>query len=125
MGEVRFSVPVKCDIHSTVMEGFKYVSNLPNCQDEEICGVLQSAATMEGTLVQRTRYASWPPGLFCFGRAGQFPPTDQLDFLLSQYFSELVAGEKIIVSLPPGRSPRGALPRGGAQFVIVVSRMDD
>src|SRR5579863_2623397 len=61
----------------------------------------------------------------CFGSVGQFPPGDQLNFLLSQNLAELVTGEKIVVALSPGRAPRGALPGGGAQFVIVVTGMDD
>src|SRR6202034_2169000 len=43
--------------------------------------------------------------LFCFGCAGELPPSDLLDFLLSQNLPELVTGEKIVVALPPGRTP--------------------
>ena len=62
---------------------------------------------------------------FCFGSAGQFPPSDQLDFLPIQNFPELVAREKIEVALPPGRAPCRAFSGGGAQFVIVITGMDD
>ena len=62
-----------------------------------------------GSLVFHTR-----KGSFWFCSAGQFPPSDQLNVLLSQNLPELVAGEKIEVALPPGRTPRGAFPGCGA-----------
>src|ERR1035437_10946633 len=62
---------------------------------------------------------------FPCGRAGQFSPRDQLNFLLSQNLAELITGEKIVVALPPSRAPCGAFPRGGAQFFVVVTGMDD
>jgi len=53
-------------------------------------------------------------GSFWFGSAGQFPPSNQLNSLLSQNLPELVTGEKIVVALPPGRAPCGAFPGSGA-----------
>ena len=62
---------------------------------------------------------------FLCGRAGQFAPRDQFDVLLRQNLAELVAGEKIEVALPPGRSPGGTFAGRGTQFLVVVPGMDD
>jgi hypothetical protein len=50
---------------------------------------------------------------FWFASLGQFPPGDQFNVLLSQNLPELVTSEKIVVALPPGRTPCGALPGSG------------
>jgi hypothetical protein len=44
--------------------------------------------------------------LFGSDSAGQFPPRNQLDVLVHQNLAKFSAGEKIVISLSPRRSPR-------------------